>query len=110
MHSHPPPDKSNHEAFLRSLIRQQLRLSVSCAAAFVVLLLGLPLVNYLLPDVMSLRVAGFPLSWLVLGIGFFPVVWVIAWVFIRKSIALEEQVVEEVTLTERSAGSPVPRP
>ena len=45
---------------------------------------------------MATRVLGFTLTWLILGVLFFPFVWVIAWVFIRRSIALEEAEVEEV--------------
>jgi uncharacterized membrane protein (DUF485 family) len=79
------------EEFLHRLMRRQLRLSIACAAAFVVVLLGMPLANYFLPALMSKRIAGFTLSWLVLGVLFFPFVWAIAWIFIRRSMALEEE-------------------
>ena len=78
------------EAFLHRLMKRQLRLSIGCAAAFLVALLGLPLVNYFFPELMAKRVFGFTLSWFILGVLFFPLVWAIAWVFIRRSIALEE--------------------
>ena len=45
---------------------------------------------------MATRVGGFTLTWFVLGIGFFPAVWCIAFYFIRRSIALEQSEVEEV--------------
>ena len=79
------------EAFLHRLMRRQLRLSISCAATFLVALLGLPLLNYFAPELMAKRVAGFTLSWLLLGVLFFPLVWVISYYFIRRSIALEEE-------------------
>jgi uncharacterized membrane protein (DUF485 family) len=78
------------EEFLHRLMRRQLRLSIACAAAFVIVLLGLPLANYFLPELMGKRVGGFTLSWLILGVLFFPFVWAIAWIFIKRSIALEE--------------------
>ena len=84
------------KAFLHRLMRRQLVLSILCASAFLVALVGLPLLNYLTPELMSRRVAGFTLSWLVLGVLFFPFVWAIAWVFIRRSIRLETQEVDEV--------------
>jgi uncharacterized membrane protein (DUF485 family) len=84
-------DIVHSEGFLRDLMRKQLRLSLACLAAFLVVLLGLPLLNHAAPGVMSLRILGFTLSWVILGVCFFPAVWVIAWVFIRRSIALEEQ-------------------
>lgn len=96
----PPPtpahdDVVHSESFLRSLMRRQLRLSIACAATFLVALLGLPLLNFLFPEIMATRVAGFTLSWLVLGVLFFPFVWVISYVFIQRSIALEQDEAEQ---------------
>ena len=94
----PPPEKIDihSEAFLHTLMRRQLKLSIACAATFLVALLGLPLLNYFFPEVMATRVFGFTLTWFILGVLFFPLVWIIAWVFIKRSIALEETEVEEV--------------
>lgn len=100
----PAPDHVHSEAFLRALMRRQLRLSVACAATFLVALLGLPLLNYFLPDAMAVRVGGFTLTWLVLGVLFFPFVWVISYVFIRRSIALEEAEVREVVAEGKRRG------
>ena len=87
----PKPDVDIHsEEFLHRLMRRQLRLSITCAATFIIVLLGLPLLNYFLPDLMSKRIAGFTLTWLILGVLFFPFVWAIAYYFIKRSIALEE--------------------
>jgi uncharacterized membrane protein (DUF485 family) len=88
-------DVVHSEGFLRALMRRQLGLSISCAVAFLVALLGLPLLNYFAPALMATRVAGFTLSWLVLGVLFFPFVWVISYVFIQRSIALEEDEVQQ---------------
>jgi uncharacterized membrane protein (DUF485 family) len=84
------------EAFLRRLMKGQLRLSIGCAAAFLVALLGLPLANYFFPELMAKRIFGFTLSWFILGVLFFPLVWSIGWIFIRRSIALEEHEVQSV--------------
>src|SRR6266850_6388740 len=94
----PPPNKPDmhSEEFLHALMRKQLKLSIACALAFLVVLLGLPLFNYFLPELMATRVFGFTLTWFVLGVLFFPFVWLIAWLFIRRSIALEEAEVTEV--------------
>jgi|GEM_PF-1134372 len=90
-------DRIYSDEFLRSLMSRQLRLSVACAAAFLVMLVGLPLANYLAPEWMAQRIfGGFTLTWFLLGIGCFPAVWLIAWIFIRRSIALEEDEVAEV--------------
>lgn len=91
----PAPDVHS-ESFLHSLMRRQLKLSIACAATFMVALLGLPLLNYFAPELMARRVFGFTLTWFILGVLFFPFVWIISWLFIRRSIALEEAEVREV--------------
>jgi len=80
------------EAFLKELMHRQLKLSISIAFAFTALLLGLPLMNYFLPELMSTRVAGFTLSWLILGVLFFPFVWILSWIFIKSSTSLENDI------------------
>jgi uncharacterized membrane protein (DUF485 family) len=87
-----PPKENDYihsEAFLHGLMKRQLKLSIACAGSFVLVLFGLPLMNYLAPALMSVRVGGFTLTWLILGVLFFPYVWIIAKVFIVRSIALE---------------------
>jgi len=95
-----PKTDIHSEAFLHSLMRRQLRLSIICAATFLIALLGLPLLNYFFPEAMATRVFGFTLTWFILGVLFFPFVWIISWLFIRKSIALEESEVNEVVRAE----------
>ena len=90
--SKPTPKETDFihsEEFLHSLMKRQLKLSIACAASFLVVLLGMPLLNYLAPELMARRVGGFTLSWLVLGVLFFPYVWIIARIFITRSMALE---------------------
>ena len=88
----PESDTDIHsEAFLHRLIRRQLRLSIACAATFLIALLGLPLLNYFAPELMARRVAGFTLTWFLLGVLFFPLVWAIAYLFIKKSMAMEQE-------------------
>ena len=95
-HSSTEKPDIHSEAFLHTLMRRQLKLSVACAATFLVALLGLPLANYFYPEIMATRVWGFTLTWFILGVLFFPLVWVIACLFIKRSIALEEAEVREV--------------
>ena len=92
------------EEFLHRLMRRQLRLSVACAATFLFALFGLPLLNFFLPDLMAIRLFGFTLAWFILGVLFFPFVWGIAWLFIRRSIALEEAEAREATLEKHENG------
>ena len=70
-----------------------------------ILLLGLPLANYLFPELMAKRLFGFTLTWLLLGVAFFPLVWAIGWFFVRRSIALDAREAAEanpVTNTQPS--------
>ena len=90
INSPPENDFIHSEQFLHGLMKRQLKLSISCAAAFLVLLFGLPLLNYLAPVFMAQRVGGFTLTWLILGVLFFPYVWIIARYFITRSMALEK--------------------
>lgn len=85
------------EEFLHSLMRKQLKLSITCALSFLLVVLGLPLANYFAPEFMAQRIFGFTLTWFLLGIGFFPAVWCISYYFIKRSIALENEEVAEVS-------------
>jgi uncharacterized membrane protein (DUF485 family) len=94
--SSPEESDIHSESFLHTLMRRQLKLSITCAATFLIALLGLPLANYFLPELMAKRVFGFTLTWFILGVAFFPFVWMISFFFIKRSIALEEDEVKEV--------------
>lgn len=87
----PPPESDfiHSEEFLSGLMKRQLKLSITCATAFLILLFGLPLLNFFAPVWMAQRVGGFTLTWLILGVLFFPYVWIIARYFIVRSMALE---------------------
>ena len=95
-----PPTGEKRTAFLHYLMAQQLKLSIFCALCFLVVLFGLPLANYFLPDLMATRIYGFTFSWFILGIAFFPFVWIISYFFIRRSLALEA---EEVARTQKAS-------
>jgi uncharacterized membrane protein (DUF485 family) len=91
----PPPDIHSEE-FLRLLMRRQLRLSISIGLVFGAVVVLLPLLNYFAPELMATRVAGFTLTWLILGVLVFPLVWVLSWIFIKRSTVLEKEEVESV--------------
>jgi len=69
--------------YIRSLIRSQLRAAIVCATAFIAVLIGVPLVFTLVPGLDAARVAGVPVSWIVLGAGLFPVLIAIAALYVR---------------------------
>lgn len=96
-------DFIHSEAFLQQLMRRQLRLSISCALTFGGVLFALPLLNYFAPELMATRVGGFTLTWLILGILFFPFVWIISFTFIRRSLAMERQEADEALKQSRNS-------
>jgi uncharacterized membrane protein (DUF485 family) len=100
----PEKPDIHSEEFLHSLMRKQLKLSITCALAFLTVVLGLPLANYFFPELMATRILGFTLTWFLLGISFFPAVWAISYYFIRRSIALEAEEVAEVQRDDQGAG------
>lgn len=71
--------------YIRSLIRSQLRAAIVCATAFIVVLIAVPLVFTLVPGLDAARVAGIPVSWIVLGAGLFPVLIAIAGLYVRTA-------------------------
>src|SRR5881397_3816516 len=52
------------EILLEDLIRRQLRLGVSVAAVFLIILFGLPLMNLGFPSLVQMHVLGLPMAWL----------------------------------------------
>lgn len=77
------------------MMKKQLRLSLSIAAIFIVILVGLPLVNLYLPDLAKTRVAGFTLTWLILGVVFFPLTWILSTSFVKGTERIDAEIIAE---------------
>jgi uncharacterized membrane protein (DUF485 family) len=88
------------QEFLGMLMRRQFALSLSIASVFIVIILGVPLLNLFAPAIMNTPVLGFTVSWLLLGFGIFPILIGLAWLFVRRSNAFED---EAVSLCEPSS-------
>jgi putative solute:sodium symporter small subunit len=71
--------------YVRTLIRSQRRLAIVCAVAFIVVLVAVPLAFVLVPSLDDSTVGGIPVSWIVLGAGFFPVLIAIAALYVRTA-------------------------
>ncbi|SHJ97337.1 hypothetical protein [Desulforamulus aeronauticus] len=84
------------EQYLKLIMYRQLRLSLALFGVFFIILAGLPLVNYYLPTVANVRVFGFTISWLALGVLFYPVTWAVAYIYVKRSLKLEHQIAQEV--------------
>ncbi len=87
----------NEQARLaRHVMRRQGALSMRVAAVFVVLLLGLPLANLYSPGLGSLSVLGFPLTWLFLGVLFYPITVLLSIYFVRHSDRIEAETAQSM--------------
>ncbi|SHF25266.1 hypothetical protein SAMN02745133_02169 [Desulforamulus putei DSM 12395] len=86
-----PMDLYSQE-FLNLIMFKQLRLSLALFAVFVVILLGLPLVNFYLPSFANARIFGFTGSWLFLGVLFYPLTWAVAYIYVKLSLDLEHAI------------------
>ena len=78
-----------------AMMRKQLALGVRVAAVFLLLLLGLPLFNAVLPNLANAQAGGFTLTWLLLGVLFYPLTWLLSAYFIRESDRIEAEIVAE---------------
>ncbi|QBX55109.1 hypothetical protein EXE58_06320 [Nocardioides seonyuensis] len=77
------------EVFMRSLLREQLRLAAAALVALALTLGVLPLVFHLAPDLADVRVLGVPVSWVVLGVLAYPWMVFLGWVYVRRAEANE---------------------
>lgn len=71
------------EIYMRTLIRSQLRLALTTTATLGLLVGSLPLALHSWPWLSTTRVAGIPLPWLLLGGGVYPVLIVLALLYVR---------------------------
>jgi hypothetical protein len=79
--------------FLRMLMRRQFKLSAGIASVFILIIAAVPLMNRFLPDVMNAGFMGFTFTWLFLGFLIFPILIGLAFVFVRKSNAFEDEAI-----------------
>ena len=104
IHALPPAE---HERLAHTVMRRQARLSLRVASIFILLILGLPLFNYFLPDLANRNVGGFTLSWLFLGVLFYPITWLLSGYFIRESDRIEAECADWRAVLGVEAGEPL---
>lgn len=71
--------------YVRSLIRSQLRLALVCAGGFVAATVVFVVGIALLPALDETFVAGVPVSWLLLGLGVYPLAITVAALYVRAA-------------------------
>lgn len=82
--------------YIRSLVRTQLRLALSVCTALACVVLGLPLLFLLVPELGTAQVLGIPLPWLVLAGLIYPAFVGVAWLYVRQAERNERQFVDLV--------------
>ncbi len=74
----------------RAVMRKQAGLSLRVAAVFLVLILGLPLLNSVWPDAMNESwFGGFTPTWLFLAVLFYPITVALSFYFVGASDRIE---------------------
>ena len=86
-----PIPVETQEKLLKIVMLRQAGLSLRVAAVFLVPLLALPWINQSQSALMNSRVFGFSATWLLLGICFYPLTWLLSAYFVHKSDALEAE-------------------
>ena len=86
-----PIPLETQEKLLKIVMRRQATLSISVAALFLLPLLALPWINLSLAGFMNSRLLGFSVTWLLLGICFFPLTWLLSAYFVHKSDGIEAE-------------------
>lgn len=84
------------EIYLSSLLRSQLRPALLVLGALVVIGGGLPLLFALAPSLREVTLLGMPLPWLILGVGVYPVFWLLGWLYLRSAERNEADFAEAV--------------
>lgn len=71
--------------YMRSLLREQLRLALGVLTVLMLTIGLLPLAFYLAPSLSDVRLLGMPLGWLLLGVVVYPVLVALGWVYVRRA-------------------------
>lgn len=83
--------------YLRSLLREQLVLSVRVLVLLGLTLGSLPLVFHLAPGLADITVLGLPVAWVVLGAVVYPALVLVGWAYVRTAERNERDFVHLVS-------------
>jgi hypothetical protein len=78
------------EVYIRSLMRAQLRNALRTLTILMVTIGALPVAFATVDGFAEVRVAGVPLPWAVLGIGVYPVLLLLGWLYVRRAERTEQ--------------------
>ena len=84
------------EIYMTSLLRAQLRLAGIVIVALAVLVGGLPIFFRVLPGLAATEVAGMPLSWVLLALAVYPLIFAFGWFYVRSAERNEQHFIDMV--------------
>ena len=78
------------EVYMRSLVRSQLRLALAVLIALMLTVGMLPIVFLVFDPIAASHLFGVPLPWLLLGVGVYPYLFVLGWLYVRQAERAEQ--------------------
>ena len=87
--------------YMRSLLREQLRLALRVLATLFGTVGAIPLLFHLAPGLVGVHLFGVPLAWLLLGVLVYPFLLVLGWRYIRRAEDNERDFTDLVQEIER---------
>ncbi|MEJ7833094.1 MAG: hypothetical protein WKF79_09280 [Nocardioides sp.] len=87
--------------YLRSLLREQLRLAMRVIGVLALTVGSLPLLFHLAPGLADIDVLGMPLAWLLLGVLVYPWLILLGWRFVRRAERNERDFADLMSEVER---------
>ncbi len=75
--------------YLTSLLREQRWLAIRVLTTLTLTLGALPLLFFLAPALGRVEVAGVPVSWVLLGVLAYPLLWLLGWRYVRQAERIE---------------------
>jgi sulfite exporter TauE/SafE len=94
-------DTSAGRLLVRSFMRAQLGLSLMCLTLALTATASFPLIAALVPGIAKITVAGVPLTLIVLGFAFYPVLLAVGWFYNRQARQLEARFTDLVDPASR---------
>ena len=93
------------EVFMRSLLREQLRLAFAVLTAMALTLGLLPVVFLIWPGLGAVRLGPVPVSWVLLGVLSYPWLVLLGWFHIRRAEAHERDFADLVSAAGEEGGT-----
>lgn len=82
--------------YVESLLKSQRRLGAATLTVVLATIAGVPLLLMVAPGLRTLSIWWLPLSWLVIGIAMYPLLWLVGRLYVWQAERIEEDFAEDV--------------